>query len=73
MKDLMMILHWFNSSSISGVIFDLCQHEHTLTEARWEGGPSCEFYIADGIIRKILVLDLFSRITQTFLTSLNLE
>lgn len=38
-------LHWFNATGISGAIFYLCQHEYNLTEAQWEGRPSCEFYI----------------------------
>ena len=73
MEDLMMILHWFNSTGISAVIFYLRQRKHTLTEAPWQGVPSCELYIASDIIRKILVLHLFCRMAHIILTSLNSE
>lgn len=65
MEDLVMILDCFNSTGISGVNFDLHQHERTLAEAWWEGGLSYEFYIASDVIRKMLFFIHFAELPNS--------
>lgn len=65
MDDLIVVLHHFNCTGISEVIFHLRQHKHNLMEAQQEGSLRYEFCIASDIIGKILVLIPFSELLRS--------